>query len=117
MPAGQSRGFNLLFKTLQAHGALYYNVSYTGATQLSAYPTSAATKALVADMSASLPSVMRYVCILAADGTPGSQTSVQTAKGMIGGIRSDAFPAPPSLDYSTRSDIAGTPPRYLSAPR
>ena len=30
MPAGQSRGFNLLFKTLQVHGALYYNVSYTG---------------------------------------------------------------------------------------
>src|SRR5580704_2234638 len=39
MPAGQSRGFNLLFKTLQVHGALYYNVSYAGATQLSAYPT------------------------------------------------------------------------------
>ena len=112
IPAGQSRGFNLLFKTLQVYGALYYNVSYTGATQLSAYPTSAATKALVADMSASLPSVMRYVCILAADGTPGSQTSVQTAKGMIGGVRSDAFPAPPSLDYSPTHGVAVLPSTF-----
>jgi len=33
----------------------------------------------------------------ASEGSPGSQTSATTAKGMIGGVRADAFPAPPTL--------------------
>ncbi len=40
----------------------------------------------------------QYALGSASDGSPGSQTSATSAKGMIGGVRADAFPAPPTLE-------------------
>jgi hypothetical protein len=81
----------------QKYGGIIYNVGGSGALAMETYAQQDATQALADDMNNSFPSIVPYMGILASDGSPGSQTSASTAKGMIGGARADAFPAPPTL--------------------
>lgn len=105
-PNGQSRGYNLLFDIMRQNGLYVRGINSTGAASIGAAPASTATKALVTDMNASFASVMGLAGILAFDGSSGSQTGPSTAKGMIGGVRADAFAAPALIDLS---DTGGTP--------
>jgi hypothetical protein len=97
-PTGLSRGGSLLWDIFQQFGGIIYNTGGAGAISLETYAQQSSTKALVADMNDSFPIIMKSMAILASDGSPGSQTSATTAKGMIGGVRADAFPAPPALE-------------------
>jgi hypothetical protein len=96
-PSGLSRGGSLLWDMFQQFGGVIYNTGGAGAISLETYAQQDSTSALVADMNNSFPAIMQSMAILASDGSPGSQTSATTAKGMIGGVRTDAFPAPPTL--------------------
>jgi hypothetical protein len=96
-PAGLSRGGSLLWDIFQQFGGIIYNTGGAGAISLETYAQQSATQALAADMNDSFPAIMKSMAILASDGSPGSQTSATTAKGMVGGVRADAFPAPPLL--------------------
>jgi len=109
-PAGLTRGGSLVWDIFQRFGGIIYNTNGSGAIQFETYAQQASTQALADDMNASFPSIMPYLAILASDGSPGSQTSADTAKGMIGGARADAFPAPPLLDTS----IVGTHPQWYA---
>jgi hypothetical protein len=81
-------------------GALVYNFgSFGGGMDLQVYSTLSANASLVQDIVNSWPTVIQYFGLLT------NQTGPSTAKGMINGVRSDAFPAPPLLDLS---DIGGT---------
>ena len=97
-PSGLSRGGSLLWDIFQQFGGIIYNTGGAGAISLETYAQQMSTSALVADMNNSFPTIMQSMAILASDGSPGSQTSATTAKGMIGGARTDAFPAPPTLE-------------------
>jgi hypothetical protein len=99
-PAGQTCGFYAWFNQLQQFGALEYNDGDGGATTFEIYSTNPANAALVADMVASLNSVMQYVAILNyTAGVTGAQYSLATQKGMApGGV--NAYPAPPPLDLT-----------------
>jgi hypothetical protein len=97
-PTGLSRGGSLLWDIFQQFGGIIYNTGGAGAISLETYAQQSSTKALVADMNDSFPTIMKSMAILASDGSPGSQTSATTAKGMIAGARADAFPAPPKLE-------------------
>ncbi len=97
-PTGLSRGGSLLWDMFQQFGGVIYNTGGAGAISLETYAQQSSTNALVADMNDSFPTIMQSMAILASDGSPGSQTSAASAKGMIGGVRTDAFPAPPTLE-------------------
>ena len=111
-PTGQTRGFYLLWDILQQFGMLVYNVNGSGAISCETYPVSAPTIALSNDMNASFPTVMASAGILAYDGSSGSQTSASTAKGMVGGVRADAFPAPALIDLSDTGGIHVLPSTF-----
>lgn len=93
-PAGQTRGYNLLYDVLKHYGMIFYNVTGSGGTTITVYSTNPANAALVQDCINSFPTVMGRVGILT------NQSGPSTAKGMVGGVRSDAFPPPPLLDLS-----------------
>jgi hypothetical protein len=109
-PAGLSRGGSLLWDIFQQFGGVIYNTGGAGAISLETYAQQSSTQALAADMNDSFPTIMMSMAILASDGSPGSQTSVTTAKGMIGGARADAFPAPPALELNP----SATHPQWYS---
>lgn len=93
-PAGQSRGFYLLFDNLQRFGWFYYNVAGNGCCSTVCYSSNAANTGLAQDVANSMNAVMAYVGILQ------NQTGLSTRKGMVNGVRTDAFQAPPLLDLS-----------------
>lgn len=111
-PTGKTRGYNLVWDILQQFGVVAYNVNGSGAISIETFPASSATIALVNDMNASFPAVMANTCILAFDGTTGSQIGPTTAKGMVGGLRADAFPAPALLDLSYTGGVHVLPSTF-----
>ncbi len=109
-PSGLSRGGSLLWDMFQHFGGIIYNENGGGTIHVSTYAQQASTQALVADMNNAFPSIMPYMAVLASDGSPGSETGPSTAKGMIGGVRADAFPAPAPLALSS----TGVHPKWYS---
>jgi hypothetical protein len=111
-PTGKSRGFNFLWDIMTQHGLYAYNVNGSGAISIETFPISNATIALSNDMNASFPAVMANAAILAFDGSSGSQTGPNTAKGMIAGVRADAFPAPLLIDLSPTGNVHVLPSTF-----
>ena len=99
-PAGMTRGQAVMFDTFQQMGCLVYNFGATGGMNISIYSTNPANSALVTDIVNNAISgggpggsswLMQYMSVL------NNQTGVSSQKGEVGGVRSDAFTAPPLL--------------------
>ena len=99
-PGGMTRGQALLFDTMQQMGGLVYNFGPVGGTSFQIYSTAGGNSALVTDMvnnaiqgggPGGTSWIMQYLAIL------NNQTGVSSQKGEVGGVRSDAFAAPPPL--------------------
>ncbi len=92
-PAGKSRGFYLLFDTLQQFGAVWEDASGLPGIALSAEYIDAVNNPLFQEMAAELPNVVAYLCILK------NQVGLSTMKGGPGG--GNLYPAAPSLDTAS----------------
>lgn len=113
MPTGQTPGFEAWWNVFQQQGGFFYNVSSNNSLSLGVYQSDPANAALAADMQASLSAVMAYMCILnPTAGVAGAQYSLATQKGMVGGVRNDAFPAPPVLDLSPTGGVTVLPSTF-----
>lgn len=99
-PTGMTRGQALLFDTFQQQGLFVYNFGSTfqGGMNINVYSTVPANSSLVSDIVSNISWAIQFLGILQ------NQTGPSTAKGMIGGVRNDAFPGPPPLDLS---DVGG----------
>lgn len=104
-PTGQTRGFYLLFDTLQQFGAFNYNFGAAGCLSITAYSVESANTAMVNDLQNSISAVMGYVCILS------NQTGVGSIKGFAAG-GSPAFPPPPLLDLSPTNGLEIAPASF-----
>jgi endoglucanase/chitinase len=99
-PANMTRGQALLFDTLQQFGGLIYNFGYTGGgLNIQIYSTASQNSNLLNDLVNNWTWVIQYLGILT------NQTGPSSAKGMVNGTRSDAFPAPPPLDLKPTGGI------------
>ncbi len=98
MPANFTRGQKALWDVLQQFGGIFYNVG--GAPfNVTAYATSTNGATIANQMASGISAVVAYVGILQ------NQTGPSTAKGMINGVRSDAYPAPPVLDLTPTGGV------------
>lgn len=103
MPAGLTRGGKLLWNVFQQFGAFFYNVSGNSTISFGCYWTTPANQALANDIKNSFSQIVPNLCILA------NQTGLSSQKGMVNGVRSDAFPAPPLLDLSPTGGVETAP--------
>jgi hypothetical protein len=94
MPAGLSPGGRFLWQNVQQFGWLHYNIAGVGTIQAKIWVIDPANNAIANDIANSISQIVPHLCLYT------GQTSVNNMKGMVNGIRSDAFPAPPPLDYS-----------------
>jgi hypothetical protein len=105
-PTGMSRGEALLWDVFQQFGAFFYNVSGNGTLSFSCYPVQSANQALANDIASSIGMILPHMCILS------NQSGLSSMKGMVGGVRSDAFPAPPLLDLSPTGGVEVVPSSF-----
>ena len=99
-PANMTRGQSLLFDTFQQYGGLVYNFGYTGGgLNMMVFSTDPANATLLSDIVNNWPWAIQYMGLLT------NQTGPSTAKGMVNGVRSDAFPAPPLLDLTPTGGV------------
>jgi hypothetical protein len=108
LPSGASAEFEALFNLFQQQGGLFNNTTSTDQIAIQAQPMDSATAALVARLDGAFIEVVPYLRLLEyTSGMAGAQYSVATLKGRIAGAPySDAFPAPPLLDFSS---VGGSP--------
>lgn len=102
-PTGMSRGKALLWDVFQQFGAFFYNVSGNGTISIDCFWSSAANQSLANDVANSFASIVPQLSILS------NQTGLSSMKGMVNGIRSDAFPAPPILSLSPTGGLEVAP--------
>jgi hypothetical protein len=95
MPSGLSPGGKFLWRNAQQFGWMPYNVGGGQNTVgLKAYWQDSANQSVAQDIANNMRNIIPFLCVYT------GSTSVNNMKGMVNGVRSDAFPAPPLLDYS-----------------
>lgn len=114
MPTGQTRAFKALWDIFQQQGCMFNNVTSAGQIGIKTMPNDSATATLVAAMLTAFPSIIPYLDILHYEpGVAGAQYSVDTLKGKLPGAAwSDAFPAPPTLDFSQTGGVPVLPSTF-----
>jgi hypothetical protein len=103
MPSGLTRGGQLLWNAFQQFGGFFYNVSGNGTMALACSYTTSSNATLANDIKSSFSAILPHLCILS------NQTDINSMKGMVGGVRSDAFPAPPLIDLSPTGGVEVAP--------
>ena len=106
MPSGLSRGAQLLWHVFQQYGAIFYNVSGNGTLSIDCFVSTAANQALANDIANSISTILPRLCILS------NQTGLTSMKGMVNGVRSDAFPAPPILNLTPSGGVETSPASF-----
>jgi hypothetical protein len=101
-----TRAGKFLWDIFQRFGGFYYNVSGNGTMSIQTFPIDPANVTFVNQMAAAFPAVLAEMSILA------NQTGLSSMKGMVNGIRSDAFPAPDLLDLSPSSGVELLPSSF-----
>lgn len=103
MPSGLNRGEQLLWNVFQQFGAFFYNVSGNGTMSFGCYYSDSANATIAGQISGGVNKILQQLCIL------NNQTGLSSMKGMVGGVRSDAFPAPPFIDLSPTGGVEVAP--------
>jgi len=94
MPAGLSRGAKFLWQSAQQFGWFPYNVTGGDTLFLKSYWQDPANEAVAFELLNAMGQIIPHLCVYV------GSSSLSNMKGMVGGVRRDAFPAPPLLDYS-----------------
>jgi hypothetical protein len=114
MPTGQTRAFKALWDIFQRFGGFINNVTSAGQIATHAQPESSATQTFADAMSSAFGSIVPHLGYL--DYTPGAsgaQYSLDTLKGKRAGAAwSDAFPAPPLLDFTPTGGVSVKPDTF-----
>jgi hypothetical protein len=111
-PAGKSRAFYAVWDLFQHFGGIFNNVTTNGQIAFKTMPRDSATATFVASMNSEFFNVVPFLCILDwTNGVAGAQYNLATLKGRLATATtwSDAFPAPPLLDFSQTGGVSVAP--------
>ena len=106
MPADLTPGGKFLWRNVQQFGWLHYNIGGSGTISARIWIVDSANDAIANDIASSISQIVPHLCLYM------GQTSVNNIKGMVGGVRSDAFPPPPPIDYSPTGGVPVKPSTF-----
>lgn len=112
MPSGKSRAFKALWDIFQRFCGIFNNVTTNGQIAIKAMPRDTATANFVASLNSEFANIVPFLCVLDwTNGSAGAQYSLATLKGRLANATSwsDAFPAPPLLDFSQTGNTSVNP--------